>query len=199
MSDSPSNPTPPATPGTAADDLVPDSRFLSLVLRHRPETIGLVLDREGWADVGELLRLAAAKGRRIGRDRLDRIVADNSKKRFALSPDGLRIRAVQGHSVEVDLGLPAVQPPAILFHGTADRFVESIRRTGLEKRSRRHVHLSADEATAVTVGRRHGKPVVLRVRAGDMAAAGYVFHRSENGVWLTESVPAVHIEFPTGA
>jgi putative RNA 2'-phosphotransferase len=132
----------------------------------------------------------------LDRPTLERVVAENDKKRFALSADGTRIRASQGHSVRVELGLEPVEPPAVLFHGTADRNVEPIRHQGLRPGRRTHVHLSADEATAVAVGRRHGRPVVLRVHAGRMHAAGHAFYRSDNGVWLTDAVPPEHIAFP---
>ena len=171
-----------------ADD-VRRSRFLSLVLRHQPQTIGLRLDEAGWADVDELLRLLARAGRPLERAQLERLVAGNDKRRFAFSDDGRRIRASQGHSVAVDLGLTALAPPETLFHGTADRFLDSIRRDGLRPGSRRHVHLSADRTTAVTVGSRHGRPVVLTIAASAMAAAGHEFFRSANGVWLTAAVP----------
>ncbi|MBX9623145.1 MAG: RNA 2'-phosphotransferase [Gemmataceae bacterium] len=177
-------------------DLVRVSKFLSLVLRHKPHEIGLALDPNGWADVDELIRLANVAGRRLDRPLLERVVAENDKKRFAFSDDGRRIRASQGHSVEVELDLPPVAPPDLLYHGTATRFLPSIRATGLRPGSRQHVHLSADETTAATVGRRHGEPVVLVVRAGEMAAAGFPFYRSVNGVWLTERVPAEFLTFP---
>jgi putative RNA 2'-phosphotransferase len=177
-------------------DLVRVSKFLSLVLRHEPEEIGLTLDARGWADVDELIRLANAAGRRLDRPLLERVVAENDKKRFAFSDDGRRIRASQGHSVVVDLDLPPTSPPEFLYHGTATRFLDSIRATGLRPGSRQHVHLSADEAAATTVGRRHGVPVVLVVRAGEMAAAGHPFYRSANGVWLTERVPPEFLLIP---
>lgn len=179
-----------------ADDLVRTSKFLALVLRHAPERIGLELDEQGWASVEDLLRLASLHGRPLSRLLLERVVAENDKRRFAFSPDGTRIRANQGHSVAVDLDLPAVSPPERLYHGTATRFLESIRRSGLHPAGRRHVHLSADEATATAVGRRHGEPVVLVVRAGAMAAAGHAFFLSDNGVWLTERVPVAFLGFP---
>lgn len=181
-----------------ATDLVKTSKFLSLVLRHQPDVIGLALDENGWADVDELIRLAAAGGHRLTLTRplLEQVVADNDKKRFAFSDDGRRIRASQGHSVRVDLALPAAEPPAELFHGTATRFVESIRAGGLHAGNRQHVHLSLDVPTATKVGQRHGKPVILTVRAGDMAAAGHPFFLSANGVWLTERVPVEFITFP---
>lgn len=174
--------------------LVRHSRFLSLVLRHRPEAIGITLDENGWVDVETLLEGCRRHGRRIDRPMLDEIVRTNNKRRFALSPDGKRIRASQGHSIEVDLGLEPVRPPDTLFHGTATRFLESILAGGLEKRSRRHVHLSPDVETAIKVGARHGKPVVLAVAAGNMHENGYKFYLSANGVWLTESVPREFLE-----
>jgi putative RNA 2'-phosphotransferase len=170
------------------------SKFMSLVLRHQPGKIGLALDAAGWADVDDLLARAAAAGRAITRDQLDEVVATSDKRRFALSDDGRRIRANQGHSIDVDLGLAPLAPPAVLFHGTAARFVDSIRTTGLERRSRHHVHLTEDAAIGEAVGRRYGKPVVLRIAAAAMAARGHVFFRSANNVWLVESVPPEFIE-----
>lgn len=176
--------------------LVRTSKFLSLVLRHDPGKIGLRLDDAGWADVDALLSAAAAAGVRIDRPTLERVVAENDKKRFAFSEDGKRIRASQGHSVDVDLGLQPQTPPELLFHGTATRFVDSIRENGLHSASRTHVHLSADEATATSVGQRHGRPVVLTIAAGRMHRDGHAFYRSDNGVWLTDAVPAQYIGFP---
>jgi len=175
--------------------LVRTSKFLSLVLRHDPGKIGLRLDPAGWANVDELLSAAAASGTPIGRETLERVVAGNDKQRFAFSPDGTRIRASQGHSVDVDLGLQPRTPPEVLYHGTATRFVDSIREKGLHSASRAHVHLSADEATARAVGQRHGRPVVLTIAAGRMHRDGRPFFRSENGVWLTDEVPAEYIGF----
>jgi putative RNA 2'-phosphotransferase len=177
-------------------DLVRVSKFLSLVLRHKPEEIGLTLDGQGWADVDQLIRLANERGQPLTRSLLDRVVAENDKKRFAFSEDGVRIRASQGHSVGVDLALPPSTPPELLYHGTATRSVDSIRSQGLRAGNRQHVHLSADVATATRVGQRHGRPVVLTVRAGAMHAAGHTFFLSANGVWLTEHVPAEYLEFP---
>ncbi|MET0398621.1 MAG: RNA 2'-phosphotransferase [Longimicrobiaceae bacterium] len=176
--------------------LVRASRFLSLVLRHRPEHVGIALDPAGWVPVDELLAAARRSGFALDRAMLERVVAENDKRRFAFSADGARIRASQGHSVDVDLGLTAQAPPAVLFHGTATRFLESIRREGLRPGSRTHVHLSPDEATARTVGRRHGAPVVLRVAAGDMHRDGHELVLSENGVWLARTVPAMYLGFP---
>lgn len=177
-------------------DLVRTSKFLSLILRHKPQEIGLMLDENGWADVDELIRLANRHGTRLSRALVDRVVADNDKQRFALSDDGQRIRANQGHSVAIDLALPPTQPPELLYHGTAAHSVDSIRSGGLRSAGRRHVHLSPDAATATRVGQRHGRPVVLVIRARDMVAEGHEFFRSDNGVWLTERVPAKFIRFP---
>ncbi|QEH36431.1 RNA 2'-phosphotransferase [Aquisphaera giovannonii] len=179
-------------------DLVRASKFLSLVLRHKPEEIGLVLDANGWADVEALIRRSNDHGVRLTRPLLDRIVAENDKTRFAFSEDGARIRASQGHSVDVDLALPPASPPDFLYHGTATRFLDSIRAGGLHPANRRHVHLSPDAETATKVGRRHGKPVVLVIRTGEMAEAGHLFYLSANGVWLTDRVPAAFIDFPAG-
>jgi putative RNA 2'-phosphotransferase len=170
-------------------NLVKTSKFLSLVLRHRPEAIGLALDAQGWADVDELIARAAAQGHRLTRELLGRVVAENDKRRFALSDDGARIRANQGHSIPVDLALERQEPPEILYHGTSERSLASIEREGLRRGQRHHVHLSADPETARNVGARHGRPVVLRVAAGAMWRHGVVFYRSANGVWLTAAVP----------
>jgi putative RNA 2'-phosphotransferase len=177
-------------------ELISHSKFLSLVLRHRPETIGLTLDANGWANVDELLRRAAAHGRRLDRATLDRIVRENDKQRFAFSDDGLRIRASQGHSIHVDLDLQPIQPPTVLYHGTAHRFMDAIRVQGLISMQRRHVHLTADVKVAEEVGKRHGKPAILVVHAEAMFADGCQFYLSENGVWLTASVPPEYLEFP---
>lgn len=174
---------------------VSQSKFLSLVLRHQPELIGLVLDGEGWADLEQLLSAANAHGNALTDEDVRAIVAGSDKQRFALSADGRRIRAHQGHSVAVDLNLARAVPPDVLFHGTASRFIASIRAQGLVRGSRHHVHLSANEATARTVGARHGTPVVLRVDAGRMHAEGFVFFQSENGVWLVDEVPVTYLEF----
>jgi putative RNA 2'-phosphotransferase len=173
------------------------SKFLSLVLRHEPGKIGLNLDAAGWVDVDALLTACRRNGVAIDRAGLEEVVATNDKKRFALSEDGRRIRASQGHSIEVSLGYKAQLPPARLFHGTATRFGPSIREQGLLKMERHHVHLSATEETARKVGGRHGKPLVLVVDSEAMAAAGHLFFLSENSVWLTESVPVQFIEFPS--
>ena len=175
--------------------LVKISKFLSKVLRHEPEMIGLTLDAQGWTDIDELLLKAAGHRQRISRDLLDRIVSENEKQRFAISPDGLRIRANQGHSVSVDLALESQQPPELLYHGTPTPFVDSIRKQGLIKGKRHHVHLSPDTDTAKKVGERRGKAVILTVQANAMFQAGFEFYCSENGVWLTDHVPPQFIEF----
>jgi putative RNA 2'-phosphotransferase len=172
------------------------SKFLSLVLRHEPDRIGIVLDDAGWTDVATLLAAAAANGVSITRAQLADVVASSDKQRFALSADGERIRANQGHSVDVDLRLEPIAPPELLLHGTVDKFLDSIRAKGLIKGERHHVHLSADVETASKVGSRRGKPVLLRIRAGAMAQAGHLFFRSANGVWLTDTVPPEFIELP---
>lgn len=176
--------------------LTKTSKFLSLVLRHEPEAIGLSLDENGWADIDELIRLANADGKPVTRALIDEVVRDNDKQRFAISADGARIRANQGHSIEVDLALTALEPPATLYHGTATRFAKSIRNIGLVKQSRQHVHLSSDPDTATQVGSRHGKALVLSIRAGDMHARGLSFFQSENGVWLTDAVAPEFIDWP---
>lgn len=173
--------------------LVRASKFMSLVLRHNPAAAGATLDAAGWMPVATLLAGAAAAGRPISRDELIEIVATNEKQRFQLDREGDRIRAHQGHSVAVDVGLEDVAPPAVLYHGTARRCAEAIAREGLRPMQRQHVHLSVDAATARAVGARHGSPIVLRVAAGALHAAGHVFHRAENGVWLTAHVPPAYL------
>lgn len=170
------------------------SKFLSLVLRHQPEAIGIALDPAGWVEVDVLLAALARQGRALDRAQLAEVVASSDKQRFALSEDGMRIRANQGHSVEVELGLTPQAPPARLYHGTVGAALASIRQLGLEKRARHHVHLSADRQTAMKVGGRRGVPVLLVVRAAEMAAAGHVFYCSANGVWLTDAVPPEYLE-----
>jgi putative RNA 2'-phosphotransferase len=177
-------------------DLVKVSKFLSYVLRHAPESIELALDANGWASIDALIAKAQAKGTTLTADAIREAVATNDKQRFALSEDGTRIRANQGHSIEVDLALAPQVPPDVLYHGTATRFVESIRGAGLVPGSRQHVHLSADRDTAAKVGTRHGVPIVLGVDARAMQADGNLFYRSENGVWLTAAVPARYLSIP---
>jgi len=169
------------------------SKFLSLVLRHQPETINLTLDENGWTDAAILIGQMNANGFAVSKEILQHIVTTNSKSRFAFNDDQTKIRANQGHSVDVELGYKPKQPPSILFHGTAESSLSSISETGLEKRSRHHVHLSADTDTAIKVGQRYGKPVVLQVAASDMFNDGYQFFLSDNNVWLTDHVPVKYI------
>ena len=172
------------------------SKFLSLVLRHEPERVGLRLGEAGWVGVDELLKAVNSQGVSLTLDQLKHIVATSDKKRFAFSEDGLRIRASQGHSLEVDLQYAPLTPPETLYHGTAVRFLDSIRQQGLQKMERHDVHLSAETTLTLQVGGRHGKPVLLTIRAGDMHRAGFVFRCSANGVWLVDHVPPQFIEFP---
>lgn len=175
------------------DNLKHISKFMSLVLRHNPTTIGLRLDESGWADVHELLHKMNAKGLELNTEILETIVEKNDKKRFAFNADHSKIRASQGHSLEVNLDIPAAVPPDILYHVTTERFLESILTEGLKKRSRQHVHLSATIDTATSVGARRGKPIILLINAKAMFHAGWVFYLSENKVWLTDAVPPQYI------
>jgi putative RNA 2'-phosphotransferase len=177
-------------------DFVRTSKFMSLVLRHKPEEIGLVLDGQGWADVDELIEKAGRHGVALTRELIARIVETSDKQRFAIDATGTRIQANQGHSVDIDLGRVPSEPPPVLFHGTGEKSVTAIRAEGLKAGHRQHVHLSPDEDTAVRVGRRHGRPVVLRIAAGRMRESGHVFFLSTNGGWLTEAVPIEFIAFP---
>ncbi|GGX82288.1 RNA 2'-phosphotransferase [Streptomyces minutiscleroticus] len=169
------------------------SKYLARHLRHQPERIGLALDGGGWVEITTLLAAAAAHGFPITRDELDHVVAHNDKRRFAV--EGTRIRASQGHSVDVDLGLPPAVPPAYLYHGTVARNVDAIRAQGLRPMNRHDVHLSPDRETATRVGARRGRPVVLSVDAAAMHRDGHVFHVSANGVWLTRTVPPAYLRF----
>lgn len=164
------------------------SKFLSYILRHAPDEIGLELGEGGWVSTGALIAKARAHGQDLTPEILREIVATNDKKRFTLSPDGTRIRAAQGHSVAVDLDLAPAPPPAQLYHGTAVTVLESILAEGLKPQSRRHVHLSSDRETARKVGMRHGRPVILLVAAGRMHHDGVFFYKADNGVWLTDHV-----------
>lgn len=166
------------------------SKFLSYVLRHEPQSIGLQLDTEGWAAIDSLIAGAAKEGRVLDRELILAVVSSSDKKRFFISNDAQYIRAVQGHSTEnVNLQYIEKEPPQILYHGTATRFLESIQQQGLIAGSRHHVHLSQDIATAIAVGQRYGKPVVLKIEALRMYQQGLKFFQPENGVWLTDHVP----------
>lgn len=169
------------------------SKFLSLVLRHAPERIGLVLDAQGWTSVDGLIAKANAAGVALDRDTLIDIVATSDKQRFTLSPDGTRIRAAQGHSIEVDLDLSPAVPPAVLFHGTARKNVDAILAEGLKPGKRRHVHLSPDTETARRVGMRRGAPMIFEVDTARMHADGFVFWQADNGVWLTDTVAPAYL------
>ncbi|MFE0676510.1 RNA 2'-phosphotransferase [Streptomyces sp. NPDC058867] len=169
------------------------SKYLSKHLRHQPERIGLTLDEAGWVEIDTLIAAATAHGFRFTRAELDHVVAANDKRRFAV--DGTRIRASQGHSVAVELGLAPAAPPPHLFHGTVARNLDAIRAEGLRPMNRHDVHLSADRETATRVGARRGRPVVLSVDSGAMHRDGHVFHVSDNGVWLTQAVPPRYVRF----
>lgn len=176
-------------------DRTATSKFLSFVLRHRPDAIGLALDAHGWAPVDELLARLREHGHPLSRAELEELVATSPKRRFAFSDDGARIRASQGHSVEVDLAYAPAVPPARLFHGTVAAALPAIRTEGLRRMERHHVHLSPDEATARAVGGRRGKPVILEIDSAAMHRDGFVFFESANGVWLTDDVPPKYILF----
>jgi putative RNA 2'-phosphotransferase len=171
-------------------------RFLVMVLRHKPDVLELKLDAAGWVSVLSLLESLGRKGTPLFREQLELIAAQNDKRRFEFSADGQSIRASQGHSIKVELGYPAAVPPEVLYHGTTNGVVDSIRQQGLIKGQRHAVHISSDEATALRVGSRHGTPIVLKIRAGAMHRGGFVFFLSTNGVWLTERVPPSFIDFP---
>ena len=181
-----------ATAAPSKKQLEKTSKFLSFVLRHKPEAIGLDLDVNGWVALDLLIEKAAGEIA-LNRSLIEEVVRTSEKQRFALSEDGERIRANQGHSVKVDLQLEPKEPPAVLYHGTATRFLDSILAEGLRPGQRHHVHLSADEETAVAVGKRHGKPVVLKIASAEMQAQGFLFFLSENGVWLTDRVPPAYL------
>jgi len=172
------------------------SKFLSFVLRHKPEAIGLMLDAEGWADIESLIVCANQSGQTLTSPLLQEVVETSDKKRFTISEDGLRIRAAQGHSTpSVAIAHEEKKPPEFLFHGTAARFLDSIRQQGLVAGSRHHVHLSEDEQTATAVGQRYGKPVVLKIKALRMFEHGFKFYQADNGVWLTDRVSIKFIQY----
>lgn len=174
-------------------NLTDTSKFLSLILRHKPETIGISLDEHGWANVEELIA-GIAKTHEFNMDILEEIVRTDNKQRYSFNEDKTLIRANQGHSVPVDVELEEVEPPNELWHGTGEKYVASIDKQGLIPKSRLYVHLSKDEDTAIKVGARHGKPVLYKVKTGEMMKDGYKFFVSKNGVWLTEKVPVQYLE-----
>lgn len=168
-------------------------RFLSLVLRHQPSAAGITLDQNGWADVEALVAGTKRTGRHINKDILERIVRENNKNRYSFNEDHTKIRANQGHSLAVDVELESQTPPDLLYHGTAVDYLDSIMKQGITKQNRQHVHLSDEKETAVRVGKRHGKPVVLAVDAAAMVKDGLIFWCSENGVWLCDCVPKKYL------
>lgn len=170
------------------EEEIKKGKFLSLILRHKPEKVGLKLDENGWVNVDDLIQST-----NISLSELEQIVKNNNKNRYSFSEDKRKIRANQGHSLNVDVELKEVYPPYILYHGTAEKNIDSIVKNGLVKGNRNHVHLSGDEATAINVGSRHGKPVVLKINAKDMYADGLKFYISENGVFLTDYVDPMYI------
>lgn len=166
------------------------SKFLSLILRHKPEEINITLDKHGWANIDELIDKCNLKGIKLTRDLLDEIIQRNDKKRFIISENGIKIRANQGHSIKVDLDLAEVEPPEFLYHGTVERFFDQIKDNGLKKMARHHVHLSGDIETAQEVGnRKRSSTVILEIKAKEMHNQGYKFYLSKNNVWLTDNVP----------
>ena len=174
-------------------NLTRTSCFLSLILRHKPETIGISLDEHGWANVDELIE-DISKTREFNMDILEEIVRTDEKERYSFNEDKTLIRANQGHSIPVDVELEKVEPPEELWHGTGEKYVSSIDEIGLIRKSRLYVHLSKDKETAVKVGSRHGKPVIYTVKAREMYQDGYEFFLSKNGVWLTKEVPVKYLE-----
>ena len=170
------------------------SIYISMILRHRPQEAHITLDEHGWADVDELLAGVNSTGRKIDMSMLEEIVATDKKQRYSFSPDKTLIRANQGHSIPVDVELKEQEPPEILYHGTAAGFLASIEKEGLKPMGRLYVHLSKDAETAENVGKRHGKPVVLKIHSGEMYHDGHVFYLSENGVWLTKKVEPKYFE-----
>ncbi|RJQ69191.1 RNA 2'-phosphotransferase [Pseudonocardiaceae bacterium YIM PH 21723] len=178
------------------NEMIQISKRLARHLRHAPGEIGLTLSSDGWVPVQDLLAALARHGQAVTLAELHEVVQRNDKQRFAFDDEGLRIRASQGHSITVELDLPVLEPPAVLYHGTVGAVLEAIRREGLKPMRRHDVHLSADVATATRVGSRRGTPVILEVDAAGMHAAGYQFMRSANGVWLTATVPPTYLRFP---
>jgi len=165
------------------------SKLMSLVLRHEPEYIGLSLDAEGWTTTDDLIDKMNKKGIHVDFEMIQKVVETNDKKRFAFNEDKTKIRANQGHSIEVELNLQQMLPPEILYHGTAHKYLEVILKEGLKKQQRHHVHLSAEKATALSVGSRHGKPIILEINTLEMLRDGHVFYISDNDVWLVDHVP----------
>lgn len=172
------------------------SKFLSYILRHKPEAIDLELDEQGWANIDELIDKSNNSGEISGlsKELIQEVVDTSDKQRFIISEDGTKIRANQGHSIKVDLQLEPIEPPEFLYHGTATRFLDSILKEGLKPQQRQHVHLSQDIETATAVGQRYGKPVILKIKAQLMYEQGFKFYQAKNGVWLTNTVSTGFLE-----
>ncbi|MDY6622175.1 RNA 2'-phosphotransferase [Clostridioides difficile] len=170
------------------------SIFISLILRHKPEIIGIKLDDYGYADVNELIEKTNNTGRNINIEILEQIVKEDNKQRYSFNEDRSKIRANQGHSINIDVELKELEPPEYLYHGTATRFLDNIKNEGIIKQSRLYVHLSRDIDTAIKVGKRHGTPVILKINTGKMYENGYKFYLSENNVWLCEYIPFKYVE-----
>ena len=168
------------------------SKYLSFILRHKPESIGLPLDKNGWADIEQLV--AKSQSVKLTRELLEFIVETNDKQRFALNDSRTKIRANQGHSIQVELNLPPETPPPVLYHGTAHRFWPSIQASGLEKGQRHHVHLTESISVARAVGSRYGKPVIIAIDANKMHAEGFEFFKTANQVWLVAAVPGCYLQ-----
>lgn len=176
-----------------SNDYTETSKYISMILRHKPQVIGITLDEHGWAEVDALIE-GVSKTHPLTMEILEQIVAEDSKQRYSFNEDKTLIRANQGHSIPVDVELPETDPPEILYHGTGEKFTEAIDRMGLIPKSRLYVHLSGDTDTAENVGKRHGKPVIYEVESGKMHRDGYVFYKSVNGVWLTKEVPLKYLK-----
>lgn len=170
------------------------SKFLSLILRHKPEALGITVDEFGWASCDEIISKSKGSRREFTMDSLVEIVRTDDKGRYSFSPDGTMIRANHGHSIPVNLELEESKPPAVLYHGTAERFLSSIMNDGLKPMSRQYVHLSIDKDVAVSVGRRHGKPVLLEINSAEMSAQGVIFRMSASGIWLTDHVEPAYLK-----
>ena len=171
------------------------SRYISLILRHKPEVIGIKLDEHGWADVQQLISgIKKTRNKSFNMDMLEEIVRTDNKQRYSFNDDKTLIRANQGHSVKVDVELEEKTPPEFLWHGTGEKYVQSIDSVGLIPKGRLYVHLSKDENTALNVGKRHGKPVIYKVLSGQMSKDGFRFNLSKNGVWLIKEVPVRYLQ-----